>query len=125
MTWVARKCKHAARLSLEKLCEHLGETFPLVKVEKPTTMRTLQLPANRHHVPGAKSKDWQRGTSISPAAAAIIASDGCTVDAASVFYISPRFPQVLRTPSTDAGPPHRPGLRLSESPAGIGENTRR
>ena len=28
-----RKCKHAARLSLEKLREHLGDTFPLVKVK--------------------------------------------------------------------------------------------
>ena len=28
-----RKCKHAARLSLVKLREHLGETFPLVKVK--------------------------------------------------------------------------------------------
>ena len=28
-----RKCKHAARLSLVKLREHLGDTFPLVKVK--------------------------------------------------------------------------------------------
>jgi hypothetical protein len=28
-----RKCKHAARLSLEKLREHLGDTFPLVKLK--------------------------------------------------------------------------------------------
>jgi hypothetical protein len=28
-----RKCKHAARLSLEKLRAHLGDTFPLVKVK--------------------------------------------------------------------------------------------
>jgi len=26
-----RKCKHAARLSLEKLRAHLGDDFPLVK----------------------------------------------------------------------------------------------
>jgi hypothetical protein len=28
-----RKCKHAARLSLVKLREHLGDTFPLRKVK--------------------------------------------------------------------------------------------
>ncbi len=28
-----RKCKHSARLSLEKLREHLGDDFPLVKVK--------------------------------------------------------------------------------------------
>jgi hypothetical protein len=28
-----RKCKHAARLSLEKLRKHLGEDYPLVKVK--------------------------------------------------------------------------------------------
>jgi len=28
-----RKCKHAARLSLEKLREHLGDDFPLVNVK--------------------------------------------------------------------------------------------
>jgi hypothetical protein len=28
-----RKCKHAARLSLVKLREDLGDTFPLVKVK--------------------------------------------------------------------------------------------
>jgi hypothetical protein len=28
-----RKCKHAARLSLVKLREHPGDTFPLVKVK--------------------------------------------------------------------------------------------
>ena len=28
-----RKCKHAARLSLVKLREHLCDTFPLVKVK--------------------------------------------------------------------------------------------
>jgi hypothetical protein len=28
-----RKCKHAARLSLVKLREHLGDTFPLGKVK--------------------------------------------------------------------------------------------
>jgi len=28
-----RKCKHAARLSLEKLRKHLGDDFPLVKVK--------------------------------------------------------------------------------------------
>ncbi len=28
-----RKCKHSARLSLEKLREHLGDNFPLVKVK--------------------------------------------------------------------------------------------
>jgi hypothetical protein len=28
-----RKCKHAARLSLEKLREHLGDTFPLIKIK--------------------------------------------------------------------------------------------
>src|ERR1700675_2531022 len=28
-----RKCKHAARLSLVKLREHLGDTFPLLKVK--------------------------------------------------------------------------------------------
>ena len=28
-----RKCKHSARLSLEKLGEHLGDDFPLVKVK--------------------------------------------------------------------------------------------
>jgi hypothetical protein len=28
-----RKCKHAARLSLEKLREHLGDTFPLIKLK--------------------------------------------------------------------------------------------
>jgi len=29
-----RKCKHAARLSLEKLREHLGDGFPLRKVRE-------------------------------------------------------------------------------------------
>jgi hypothetical protein len=28
-----RKCKHAARLSLEKLREHLGDDFPLRKIK--------------------------------------------------------------------------------------------
>jgi hypothetical protein len=28
-----RKCKHAAQLSLVKLREHLGDTFPLVKIK--------------------------------------------------------------------------------------------
>jgi hypothetical protein len=28
-----RKCKHAGRLSLEKLREHLGDNFPLRKVK--------------------------------------------------------------------------------------------
>lgn len=28
-----RKCKHSARLSREKLREHLGDDFPLVKVK--------------------------------------------------------------------------------------------
>lgn len=28
-----RKCKHAARLSLEKLRKHLGDGFPLAKVK--------------------------------------------------------------------------------------------
>jgi hypothetical protein len=28
-----RKCKHAARLSLEKLREHLGDTFPLIDLK--------------------------------------------------------------------------------------------
>jgi hypothetical protein len=28
-----RKCKHSARLSLVKLCAHLGDGFPLVKVK--------------------------------------------------------------------------------------------
>jgi hypothetical protein len=28
-----RKCKHAARLSLEKLRKHLGDNFPLVKIK--------------------------------------------------------------------------------------------
>jgi hypothetical protein len=28
-----RKCKHAARLSLVKLREHLGDSFPLAKVK--------------------------------------------------------------------------------------------
>ncbi len=28
-----RKCKHAARLSLEKLRQHLGDDFPPVKVK--------------------------------------------------------------------------------------------
>jgi hypothetical protein len=28
-----RKCKHAARLSLEKLREHLGDSFPLIKLK--------------------------------------------------------------------------------------------
>jgi hypothetical protein len=28
-----RKCKHAARLSLKKLREHLGDTFPLIKIK--------------------------------------------------------------------------------------------
>jgi hypothetical protein len=28
-----RKCKYAARLSLVKLREHLGDTFPLVKIK--------------------------------------------------------------------------------------------
>jgi hypothetical protein len=28
-----RKCTHAARLSLEKLRAHLGDTFPLIKVK--------------------------------------------------------------------------------------------
>ena len=28
-----RKCKHHALLSLVKLCQHLGDTYPLVKVK--------------------------------------------------------------------------------------------
>jgi hypothetical protein len=28
-----RKCRHSARLSLEKLRKHLGDNFPLVKVK--------------------------------------------------------------------------------------------
>ena len=28
-----RKCKHSARLSLEKLRKHLGDGFPLIKVK--------------------------------------------------------------------------------------------
>ncbi len=28
-----RKCKHSARLSLEKLRKHLGDDFPLVKIK--------------------------------------------------------------------------------------------
>jgi len=28
-----RKCKHTARLSLEKLRQHLGDNFPLLKVK--------------------------------------------------------------------------------------------
>jgi hypothetical protein len=28
-----RKCKHAARLSLVKLREHFGDTFPLAKIK--------------------------------------------------------------------------------------------
>jgi hypothetical protein len=28
-----RKCKHAARLSLEKLRRHLGDSYPLIKIK--------------------------------------------------------------------------------------------
>jgi hypothetical protein len=31
--WQGRKCKHAARLSLVKLREHLGDTLPLRKIK--------------------------------------------------------------------------------------------
>jgi hypothetical protein len=59
-----RRCKHAARLSLVKLRDHLGDGFPLRKVQRSLAMRALQISTNCHYILGARPKNRQSGASL-------------------------------------------------------------